>query len=110
MPIRKARSEKELTKAVAELLTKTGHKFWRVDNYACPKCRARLNPRAADMPDFFVYWPCDPPFSVECKVGGRKLTSGQQKVCERLREAGIPYVLVRDTVDSLLAFLKVRRA
>lgn len=93
----------QLEQAVARTLSLLNVSFMRVSRYRC-KCGRVFNASAKGWPDFFVYHPFL--LGIECKSGSGALTSEQQNVIYKLKESGIKTLIVRDTVDSLLIYLK----
>ncbi len=95
---------KELELAIINLLDHLNFKWMRVENYRCFACGQVQNSSAADWPDFFVYYPVL--IAIECKTGKGVLSPGQLKVLEMLSKQNIVCILVKDSVDELLIFLK----
>ena len=89
--------------AVENLLLYYKCSFHKVTNYRCFVCGQVQNAKAKNFPDFFIYHPRV--FAVECKTGKGELSKGQEKVKEQMEEAGIKYILLRDTTDDLINFL-----
>lgn len=93
----------EFEKAVENLLLYYKCEFIKITNYRCFRCGQVQNSKAANVPDFFIYYP--KVFAVECKTGKGALTEGQKKTKEKMEKAGIPYILLRDTTDELIEYL-----
>ena len=94
----------ELEYAVENLLSIMNMSYQRVSNYRCFKCGQVQNSKSKGWPDFFVYHPRL--LAIECKTGTGKLTKEQKEIAEKLSEMGIKYLIVRDTVDTLIIHFK----
>ena len=97
---------KQLEEAVRRTLTLLNMNFMRVDNYRCFRCGQVQNSKATGFPDFFVYSPWI--FAVECKTGSGRMTKEQAEIAVKLTRQGIDYIVVRDSIDALLSYLKKR--
>jgi hypothetical protein len=95
---------KQLENAVSRTLSLLDLSFMRVSNYRCFKCGQVQNAPAKNWPDFFIYHPFL--LAIECKTGSGALTSGQHEVIYKLSASGVKTLIVRDTVDLLLNYLK----
>ena len=93
----------ELEHAVEDYLVVKGYSYLRISNYRCFKCGQVQNAKAKGWPDFFCYSPtlC----AIEVKTGKGVLSLEQKEIKAKLELAGIPYIVVRDTVDELLEVL-----
>ncbi len=96
---------KQLEKAVGDLLDLYGIPYIRVDNYVCYSCHTVQNKKASGFPDYFCI---DPMFAVEVKTGTGRLSLDQKRV-KILMEKKIDYLVVRDTVDVLLDYIKEKK-
>ena len=93
----------ELENAVEDYLKLKGCSYLRIDNYRCFKCGQVQNSKAKGWPDFFVFYPRL--YALECKTGKGRLNPTQKGVRIKMEKVGIPFLLVRDTVDELLKIL-----
>ncbi|MDD5220745.1 MAG: hypothetical protein PHV11_09280, partial [Candidatus Bipolaricaulis sp.] len=98
---------KELERAVEHLLIYYKLKFIRLENYRCFRCGQVQNSKGKGLSDFYIYSPIH--FAVECKTGAGRLTKEQKSVREDILRAGDDYVIVRDTVDELVDYLKAKK-
>jgi len=95
----------QLEKAVARILSLLNLDYMRVQNYRCFRCSQVQNATATGWPDFFVYHPFF--LAIECKTGSGELTAGQHEVLYKIKKTGgCDVLIVRDTVDDLLKYLK----
>ena len=93
---------KQLEEAVRKYLDIKGYKYIRVDNYRCFRCGQVQNSSAKGFPDFMVISPLT---AIEAKTGrGGKLSAEQKEFRELWEGQGLPYILLRDTVDELLEY------
>lgn len=90
--------------AVGNLLSHLNMSYQRVDNYRCFKCGQVQNSKSTGWPDFFVYHP--QLLAIECKIGAGRLTKEQKEIAEKLSKMGIKYLVVRDTIDTLILHFK----
>ena len=90
--------------AVANLLSHLNMSYQRVENYSCYKCHTVQNKESKGWPDFFVYHP--QLLAIECKTGTGRLTAEQKEIAAKLSKSGIKYLVVRDTVDTLILHFK----
>lgn len=97
---------KELENATEKILKLAKASYQRVTNYRCFKCGQVQNSQSKGWPDFFCYDPIL--IAIECKTGAGRLTPEQIRIRISLENRGIPYLVVRDNVDVLVEFLKVR--
>lgn len=91
--------------AVGNLLSVYGVPYIRIDNYRCFKCGQVQNGKAKGFPDFFCY---TIDTYIECKTGTNKLSKEQRKFRDEVTAAGKTFIELRDTVDELLDYLKVK--
>ena len=90
--------------AVGNLLSHLNMSYQRVDNYRCFKCGQVQNSKSTGWPDFFVYYP--QLLAIECKTGAGRLTKEQKNIAGKLSKMGVKYLVVRDTVDTLIVHFK----
>ena len=95
------RHEKDLQKAVEDLLKAKRLKYMRVSNYRCFSCGQIQNRKATGHPDIEVYFPH---FYIELKVGKNELTPEQKEVRELIEKSAY-YIVVRDNIDELTKFI-----
>ena len=95
---------KQLEDAVADLLDLGNISYQRVDNYRCHDCGAIGNVNSKGWPDFFAFHPFL--LAIECKSGKAGLSKAQKEVRRKLQAAGVKYIVVKRTTDTLLHFLK----
>jgi hypothetical protein len=93
---------KEFEKAVRNLLDIKNIPY-REFQYRCPKCGTIINAKASGMPDFLCLHPF---FGIECKTGTGTLNKNQKEVRKLFLKSGIPYIVARDNIDSILNFLE----
>ena len=94
----------DLEYAVEDLLFHLNLSYQRVSNYRCFKCGQVQNSKSKGWPDFFVYHPRL--LAIECKTGAGKLTKEQKVIAVKLSEMGVKYLIVHDTVDTLIIHFK----
>ena len=95
---------KQFEQAVANLLLFHNFHYLRIENYRCFKCGQVQNRKATGWPDFFVYDPVL--LAIECKTGTGKMTQEQLYIREKLINRGVEYIVLRDTVDELIAWIE----
>ena len=96
--------DKEYEKACGTLLTAKGYHYISAENQTvkCYKCGSFQQVRTEGF-DFHVFFPRT--FFVECKTKGGKLSPSQLKLQALCKKLGVPYIVVRDTIDELEKFL-----
>lgn len=93
------RRAKQLEEAVRDYLDIKRIPYVRVDNYRCYKCGTIQNSAATGFPDFMIVKPLT---AVEVKTGKGKLSPEQIIFKTLWEDQGLPYILVRDNIDSLM--------
>ncbi len=98
---------KDLEDAVRKLLDVKGFKYISSKNQTvrCFKCQAFQKVRTQGF-DFFAFAPRV--MMIECKTGKGRLSKPQKVMQAEAESVGVPYIVVRDTVDVLLDVLAER--
>jgi len=92
---------KQLEEAVRKYLDIKGYEYIRVDSYRCFKCGQVQNASAKGFPDFLVIKPLT---AIEVKTDTGRLSVEQIEFKELWQAQGLPYILLRDTIDELLEY------